>query len=229
MTRKRYNPHPLDDAIAEKPFDDDQRPIYIGRKAFDRRDGSRQLIDVWRCRCTRPGCSRGFTVCAYHGSDPLPAHRLCPLCRHADKVAELAKAQRRLERQRAAAALAKPAPDARMAQHRRARDLARGRYEGAKATARAHRDRPTYAERLAVAADRWRVYAIAASRCRGEIFDPMRAARENLVKRKAYHLHTAEDVKAHHWRAFDLERATVALDVARAALGPAGAVAELLS
>lgn len=226
MTRKRYIPHPLEDAaIADKPFDADQSRRYVGRTAFERRDGSLQLIDTWRCRCTRPHCGRAFTVCAYHGSAPLPAHRLCPLCRHADKVAALAKEQRRLDRQRAA----KPAPDAPLNALRRDRELARGRYETAKTTAWAHRGRPTYAERLTIAADKWRAYATAASRCRGEIFDPMRAARENLVKRKAYHLHTEEDVKAHSWRAFDLERSAVTIDVARAALGPAMAISELLS
>jgi hypothetical protein len=58
----------------------------------------------------------------------------------------------------------------------------------------------------------------------------MQAARENLEKRKAAYQRAVDEVRAHPWRADGLERATVALDVARAALGRAPALAvELLS
>jgi len=213
-----YVPEPLDDApIAKKPFAEGQRHKYLGRKAFERGDGSIQLIDVWRAWCMRPCCDRVFKACAYHGSDPAPAHRKCGYCRWLDRRAERKRADRRAKA-RAAAALSRPALNPAIQKARRDRELARGRYYQGLSTAFGHRDRPTYAERVGVAADKWHAYAANRALCQGEAFDPMRAARENLDKRKASHLRAVEDVRAHPWRAFDLERAAVALDVAREAL-----------
>jgi hypothetical protein len=229
---------PFCNPIADKPFAIGQRREYLGRRVFTTRKGDPQPIDVWRAWCTAPTCSRSFKVTAFHGHDPEPAPAVCRYCIWLAKLAGRKAAEVEREQKRKAAEVEregrhkaievereqkrKMVASPHLVALRAARGLARNRYQQALATARLHVGRPTYQAKLAIVSDKWFVLATARARCNGVPFEPERAAREALDKREVAQQQALTAAQAQPWRAYEVERTTVALDAAREALGQAG-------
>jgi hypothetical protein len=225
--------HPSDDfdppfcnPIVDKPFAKGQRREYLGHRVFRTRKGDPQPIDVWRAWCTVPTCSRSFKVSAFHGHDPEPAPAVCRYCIWLAKLAGRKAAEVEGEGLRKAVEIAreekrKPVADPHLVALRTARGLARNRYQQALLTARLHVGRPTYQAKLADVSAKWFVLAAARARCNGVPFEPECAARVALNKREVAHQQALTAAQAQPWRAYEVERTTVALDAARDALGQA--------
>jgi chromosome segregation ATPase len=88
-------------------------------------------------------------------------------------------------------------------------------------TARLHVGRPTYQAKLGDVSAKWFVLAAARACVSGAPFEPERAARDALDKREVAHQQALTAAQAQPWRAYEVERTTVALDAAREALGQA--------